>query len=141
MGTSRGIRNNNPGNIDYNSSNAWHGQLPYNPAVESRFAVFDTPQNGIRAMARLLLAYQDKYKLNTVEEIIFRWAPPNENATEAYVREVKKRISQVAGQSDRVNLHNPQVMAVMVTAIIHHENGGVPYSDDVIRAGVHMAMA
>ncbi|UVJ44848.1 structural protein [Pseudomonas sp. LS1212] len=140
MGIPRGIRNNNPGNIDYNSNNKWHGQLPYDPSVESRFAVFDTPQNGIRAMAKLLLVYQDKHGLNTVDGIISRWAPSNENATGAYIRAVKSQISQATGQSEKINLHNPQVLAIMVAAIIHHENGDMPYSSDVIYAGVNMAM-
>jgi len=40
----RGLRNNNPGNIDYNSRNDWQGQLPPDPVIEKRFARFDTPK-------------------------------------------------------------------------------------------------
>ncbi|EPC6969828.1 structural protein, partial [Providencia stuartii] len=29
----RGIRNNNPGNIDYNKANNWKGQLPHDPSI------------------------------------------------------------------------------------------------------------
>ncbi|WP_310740157.1 hypothetical protein [Arsenophonus apicola] len=35
----RGIRNNNPGNIDYNPVNKWQGQLPVDKSIESRFVV------------------------------------------------------------------------------------------------------
>lgn len=35
---SRGIRNNNPGNIDYNPVNNWKGQLPFDPVLEKHFA-------------------------------------------------------------------------------------------------------
>ncbi|GEM_PF-3663667 len=38
----RGVRNNNPGNIDYNPRNQWQGQLRPDPAIEKRFARFDT---------------------------------------------------------------------------------------------------
>lgn len=58
MSTPRGIRNNNPGNIDFNSRNNWQGQL----GVETggRFAIFDTPENGIRALGKLLINYRGK---------------------------------------------------------------------------------
>ncbi len=57
----RGIRNNNPGNIDYNQRNAWQGQLGLGLGVtKPRFARFDTPENGIRALGKLLLAYRGK---------------------------------------------------------------------------------
>ncbi len=57
----RGIRNNNPGNIDYNPRNDWQGQLGYEQGVtKPRFARFDSPENGIRALAKLLINYRGK---------------------------------------------------------------------------------
>ncbi|AZF64569.1 structural protein P5, putative [Pseudomonas sp. LBUM920] len=46
----RGVRNRNPGNIDYNPANQWQCQLKPDPQIEKRFARFDTPENGIRAL-------------------------------------------------------------------------------------------
>lgn len=41
--SARGIRNNNPGNIDFNPLNAWLGQIGLEVGVaKPRFARFDT---------------------------------------------------------------------------------------------------
>ena len=55
--TTRGIRNNNPGNIDYNPRNDWAGQIGLELKVGNstpRFARFDTAENGIRALGKLI---------------------------------------------------------------------------------------
>lgn len=85
----RGVRNNNPGNIDYNPANKWVGQLGIEQGKNPRFALFDTPENGIRALGKLLQTYRTKYGLKTVGGIISRWAPGVENDTAAYVRAVE----------------------------------------------------
>lgn len=85
----RGVRNRNPRNIDYNPANQWQSQLKLDPAIEKRFARFDLPENGIRALGKLLLTYQRKHGLKTVKAIINRWAPSVENDTDAYVRTVE----------------------------------------------------
>ena len=83
----RGIRNNNPGNIRYvlgitSTYARCTGQ------DEAGFCVFDTPEHGLEALARLLVRYQDKHGLKTIRGIINRWAPPVENETTAYVAAV-----------------------------------------------------
>lgn len=75
MTTARGLRNNNPGNIDHSPANRWQGQLAHDPTIEKRFARFDTPENGIRTLACTLLTYYRKHGLSTVAAIIGRWAP------------------------------------------------------------------
>lgn len=50
----RGIRNNNPGNLEYSKSNPWVGQN----GDDGRFAKFETPEHGIRALGRNLMSYQ-----------------------------------------------------------------------------------
>ncbi|HFX8036006.1 TPA: hypothetical protein ACIF5E_004931, partial [Escherichia coli] len=42
----RGIRNNNPGNLEYSKTNPWVGQT----GDDGRFAKFETPEHGIRAL-------------------------------------------------------------------------------------------
>lgn len=57
-----------------------------------RFARFDSLENGICALGKLLLAYRGKdgmpgvggLGIDTVREIISRWVPGSENDTEAY---------------------------------------------------------
>ncbi|MEX5547823.1 structural protein [Pseudomonas pergaminensis] len=135
----RGVRNRNPGNIDYNPANQWLGQLKPDPAVEKRFARFDTAENGIRALGKLLLTYQRKHGLKTVKAIISRWAPSAENDTDAYVRAVE--VSTGTRSGAEINLAQPDVLTDFVKAIIHHENAGYAYPDAVLAEGVRRALA
>lgn len=136
----RGVRNNNPGNIDYNKANAWQGQLGLEVGVpKPRFARFDTSENGIRALGKLLLTYQDKHKLRTVAAIINRWAPSVENDTAAYVRAVERLTKTKPG--DTIDLRSYGVMAGFVKAIIHHENAGYEYPETVLMEGVRRSLA
>lgn len=146
--TTRGVRNCNPGNIDYNPRNNWQGQLGLEIGVQKpRFARFDTPENGIRALGKLLLAYRGKDGMpgvggpgiDTVRETISRWAPGNENDTEAYIGAVAKALGVQPNQVIDVRL--PATLRGLVVAIIRHENGGVPYPDTVIDEGVRRALA
>jgi hypothetical protein len=143
MPTARGIRNNNPGNIDFNNANQWQGQLPFDPTVESRFARFDTAENGIRALGKLLLTYQIKHGLKTVESIISRWAPSAENDTGSYVASVQQSIKASTGKdaTGDLALSDPAVMAGMVKAIIKHENAGYEYPGTILATGVRLALA
>lgn len=136
--TPRGVRNRNPGNIDYVPANKWRGQLPHDPAIEKRFARFDTPENGIRALGRLLLTYQDKHGLKTVGTIIGRWAPSNENNTTAYVRAVEASTDTQPGAE--VDLHSVDTLAAFVAAIIRHENAGYAYPAAILAEGVRRAL-
>ena len=144
--TTRGVRNNNPGNIDYNPRNQWQGQLPHDPSIEKRFARFDTPENGIRALARLILVYRGKdgmpnvgrRGIDTVREIITRWAPGVENNTEAYIKAVSSSLAVKPESS--LDLHSPLILVALATCIIRHENGVVPYQTEVIEDGIARAL-
>ena len=144
----RGVRNNNPGNIDFNPRNAWQGQLGLEEGVgKPRFARFDEPENGIRALGKLLINYRGKdgmpgvggKGIDTVLETINRWAPSNENDTQAYASAVAKRIGVRA--TDPINITDPATLKGMVVSIIIHENGGNPYPTAIIDEGVRRALA
>ena len=147
MTIARGLRNNNPGNIDYNSRNDWQGQLPPDLAIEKRFARFNSPENGIRALAKLLINYRGKdgmpgvglQGIDTVRETINRWAPSVENNTEAYVKAVSVEAGVLPNES--IDIRDRRILLGVVTAIIKHENGGNPYSPSVIADGVRRALA
>ena len=130
----RGIRNNNPGNI-VKSSIRWEGQVD---GQESRFVSFATPQAGIAALGKNLLAYQSKHGLDTVEGIIGRWAPASENNTAAYVSRVAKEMG--VAPNTKLNLRDQATLQGLTAAIIRHENGGNPYGADVVAAGVSAAL-
>lgn len=134
----RGVRNRNPGNIDYSPANRWQGQLKPDPAIEKRFVRFDTPENGIRAMGKLLLTYQRKYGLRTVRGLIDRWAPNVENDTAAYIHAIE--VSSDTPSEAEIDLTKPCVMRGIVRAIIRHENAGYVYPDAVLAEGVRRAL-
>lgn len=125
-GKPRGIRNNNPGNIEYSAATKWQGLD--NPPVEpeGRFARFKDAVYGIRAIARLIITYGDKYDCDTVRKIISRWAPSHENNTSAYVRAICAAVGVTPDET--INVHEYAILRPMVEAIIKHENGQQPYS-------------
>ena len=147
MSAPRGIRNNNPGNIDYNPRNQWQGQLKPDPMIEARFARFDTPENGIRALGKLLINYRGKDGMpgvggpgiDTIVETINRWAPSIENNTGAYVQAVARAVGVAPDQV--INIRELRTLRAVVVEIIRHENGGNPYSAAVIDEGVRRALA
>ncbi|MCJ8600978.1 hypothetical protein MWH03_00085 [Klebsiella pneumoniae] len=141
----RGIRNNNPGNLD--SGSPWQGLTT---GSDPRFCTFLDPAFGIRALAVTLITYHDKRKANngtkidTITEIIERWAPPQENDTKAYIKFVSKMTG--IGADEALNLHDYNTLRPIVEAIIRHENGKGPfdtantwYSDDVLEEGLRRA--
>lgn len=132
----RGIRNNNPGNI-VQSGVAWRGKVA--APTDPRFEQFDTPQNGIRALAKLLLSYQDKHGLRTPRGIINRWAPPAENDSLAYAKAFGDALG--VGIDEVIDLHRATTLAAATMAIIQHENGKQPYPAAMIAAAVTEALA
>lgn len=130
----RGIRNNNPGNIR-KSKDAWKGLAPAADQTDPEFFRFLRPEDGIRALAVTLKTYQRNYAADTVEEIITRWAPPSENNTGAYIRSVSAKL----GKAPTTVLSYPADLAPLVAAIIAHENSGYQYPDDTLRAGIALA--
>ncbi|MGN7832645.1 hypothetical protein ACTJI2_13645 [Pseudoxanthomonas sp. 22568] len=139
---SRGIRNNNPGNIDRNPANKWQGRMPREKMTpkqreEPRFEVFASAAWGIRALCVTLITYFDKHGLNTVRKVISRWAPPGENNTSAYVNAVADAIG--VKPDDFINLHEYRRLRPLVVSIIQHENGQQPYSADTIDEGLRLA--
>lgn len=133
-GDARGIRNNNPGNLEYSKTNPWVGQT----GDDGRFAKFETPEHGIRALGRNLLSYQ-RQGIDTVSDIINRWAPPTDkNDTMSYIKAVCEQLGVSADEP--LDASNPDTLKALCAAIIHHENGSQPYSDQQLTAGVSAAL-
>lgn len=127
MNTPRGIRNNNPGNI--RPGNDWKGLVPKSQRTDKDFCQFIAPEYGIRAMIIILRNYQHRYGLNTITDIITRWAPANENDTRAYISSVANATDTAPDQPVRTN--DSRFMMKLLQAIIRHENGIQPYGFDV----------
>lgn len=133
----RGVRNHNPGNIRRVDGQVWKGQSA--SQTDPDFVQFDDPVYGIRALTVLLLNYYRWYGLNTVEQIINRWAPSVENDTTEYVRVVAMRMGVAPDKA--LDLYKRNTLRSLVTAIIWVETGGYEYSADVIEHGVSMAVS
>ena len=82
---SRGVRNNNPGNIRRGSAK-WFGL--YHLQTDSEFCQFEKMEYGVRALLVLLRTYYIKYNCNTIKKVISRFAPSSENNTNNYIKYV-----------------------------------------------------
>lgn len=112
----RGLRNNNPGNIEIGEK--WQGLS--NKQIDTRFCTFSEMTYGCRALLKVLQTYHNKHKLNTVRAIISRWAPNNENNTVAYINSVARAL----GVSPVESLKFTKTTYIMLgKAIAKHENG------------------
>jgi len=144
----RGIRNNNPGNIERDGTR-WQGMALRQ--TDARFIVFSEPCWGIRAIARILITYQDKRRaadgsrIDTVRKFISRWAPPAENNTDAYARTVAVALGVGVDDPD-LDVYDYDTMHGLVSAIIRFENGaaqskpdGCWYRDEEIEEGLRLA--
>ena len=117
-GYPRGIRNNNPGNIEMTRT-LWRGEMPHFQNTDGRFKQFYNYVYGVRAALLNVKAYLKKgYK--TPRQIINRWAPPGENNTENYIRFVTNYIG--IPENSPVP-YEKQIMQKLIEAIIIKENG------------------
>lgn len=129
----RGERNNNPGNL-VNTPETWQGEIV--DGDDTKFMQFTTAVLGIRALAKLLLNYQKKYGLSTIEGLIGRWAPPNENDTEQYIKDVCKECGVTRDQK----VYVADILLPLTTAIIRKECARVAYLPSVLKDGVNLAL-
>ena len=118
-----GTRNNNWGNLRYDPANHWKGQT----GQEKGYCTFDTVGHGLRAMRKVLTHYIDAgYK--TVEDIIYRYAPPEENDTENYIANVCEWSGMVR---DELVTRTVGLQA-LIKAMVRMETGNTPTDDQCI---------
>lgn len=129
----RGIRNNNPLNI--RKGNNWKGEVK--DQTDRSFEQFVSMEYGIRAGFKILRNYITGFnglatKINTIEGIIRRWAPPRENDTESYI----KKVVQLTGipRTQRIAFGQKSYMCAIVDAMIRVECGQ-PVDMKVIESG------
>ncbi|MDD8770619.1 hypothetical protein LAY05_02160 [Escherichia coli] len=116
-------RFNNPGNLrwaeGYSSENTRSG----------KFAVFPTLDEGVLAATKQLQMYGAK-GINTVGDIVRKWAPPKENNTAEYIRHVVKTTG--FNENQKLNLNDPQVIAKLISAISQKEGAGSRVSESTV---------
>jgi len=130
-GEALGERQNNPQNLT-----SW-GTRP----VRNGFAAFDTPDDGIQAAAKNILAYRDVDHVDTMGAIIDRIVPAKDprNNPEAY----KQFVTGKTGwdRKQKLNEDDPDVMFKLLKASFNKEQGHDPYSDDFLMANVKKGIA
>jgi len=83
----------NPGNL-----RMW-GNAP----TENGFAKFGSDEEGIKAMAAQLHLYQNRDHLNTINDIVSKYAPKSENDTAAYIADMVGKTGFKSDQSLDLN--------------------------------------
>lgn len=115
---SRGLKNNNPGNVRHDGTK-WQGEII--PSQDASFKQFSSMAYGYRCMIKLLQNYSKLHGCNTVHKMINRYAPPIENHTDNYIRVVCDRANI---QPDaEVAINNKDEMCRIVAAMSYVENG------------------
>lgn len=136
----RNYRNHNLGNLVFANQEGATLETP-NAKGEQRFARFNTPEEGIRALANQVSSYYNGtsraagyQKLQTVSSIISKWAPANENNTNQYIDNVSKYLG--VSPTDKIDVSNPEVMTHLVRAIATKEGGNPAVRDEFIKTAL-----
>lgn len=128
----RGVRNNNPGNINFGDWARAHGATGIEPGKDGRFATFANAQAGLDALGELLRSkgYIGGGR-DTVASILEKYAPRKDNNdTDMYIRMVAKRLGVDANA--HLDPRNMQQMNGLIDGIVRVENGMNPYSREMI---------
>lgn len=114
-----GIRLSNPGNIKKDKHSHWEGMTRLQD--DAKFVRFRDPYNGLRAIAKLLITYKKAYHCDSITEIINRYAPPSENNTFSYIRDVSARSGFFP--NELLDMGDTMTLVRILQAIVVHENG------------------
>lgn len=126
MKESRGLRNNNPGNIRI-SKDKWQGLKA--KQTDKSFFQFISIEYGYRALIRTLQNYRKLYGCQTIADFIKRWAPENENNTAGYITRVCKEMQVPSTCIPDIN--DKDMMCAFAAAISQVENDTPANMEDV----------
>lgn len=130
----RGLRNNNPGDIKLNPNNPWLGKIYNN--TDGVFEQFDSMARGIRALGKVLDSYARR-GLNTVASIVPEFSATDQ---EAYVANLCEWLNVAPDQF--IDVRDPQNRFKLVRAIILQEQGqaaALTISDSTVHEGLALA--
>ena len=113
----RGIRNNNPLNIRI--GNVWLGEVKEN--TDGEFEQFTSMIYGLRAAIVLLRRYICHYHLNSIAQIVSRWAPSSENNTRLYINFVSERLG--IANDVQIDFYDKVTICRLVEAMAYYECG------------------
>ena len=125
----RGIRNNNPGNLNF----AGQAGATKEGGENGRFAVFESMEAGVAALYRQIQLYFSR-GINTIEDVVKKYAPAGDgNNVESYIRQL---VSATGKQADeKLSGEDGETVFKLIRGIINHENGKGYVSDEQIAKG------
>lgn len=128
----RGIRNNNPGNLNFaNQSGATK-----EGGENGRFAVFESMEHGVAALYKQLQIYFKK-GVNTLSSIVKTYAPASDgNNVDAYVSALSKATGK--GANEAIDAGDTSTIARLMKGIVDHENGKGYISSSDIMGGIQL---
>lgn len=122
------IQNNNPGNIRYNPANNWVGQIGQD---YRGFCIFDSLVHGIRAMMKIILNDLNEGD-NTIEKLIYEYAPPSENNTELYISQVCSWSN--ISRDQILSWNNSSQICALISAMIRKETSEIVPGSIILQA-------
>jgi len=144
---------NNPGNVQRIAGDKWEGEIgaygpSHNPKTGKafvdggpRFAEFDTPENGFRAMA-LTIEKRIRTSEGTLADVIAMYAPDVENDTKGYINNFKKKYGWKANKD--LDFDNKDEILKLMKGILETENSDATekaYNSKQIEEGYDRAFA
>lgn len=125
---SRGLRNNNPGNL-IRTDNKWQGKIPFKESKDTKFEQFREIAWGIRAFYKDIINDINK-GANTVAKLVSEYAPSFENDTASYITQVA---SAMGISKDKVLTANKATLIQLAKAKFRVELGAM-YSAKITQA-------
>lgn len=119
-----GIASNNPGNLR-DTPDTWQGEIGRAKGPGGNFVIFDTPENGLRALGVVLLRNWAATN-GTLAALINRYSPPSENNTAQLIAYYSNTMNFPADQV--INLQDESTLAQLIGAVARIENGYDPFS-------------
>lgn len=128
----RGIRNNNPGNLNY----AGQAGATMEGGEGGRFAVFESMQHGVAALYKQLQLYF-KRGINTLSSIVKTYAPASDNNNvDAYISALTRATGK--GANEVLDSGDTATIARLMKGIVDHENGKGYISSSDIMGGIQL---
>jgi hypothetical protein len=138
----RGMKCLNPCNLKLSPSFQWEGEIRPTVDPEGVLCTFENILYGIRAATKLLLNYNKLYGINTIRQVITRFAPqdPNgdNNPTNAYIANVVSWVG--IGPDSTIDFTNDDLIEDLVGAIARQEQGYSFVGDGDLQEGVQEAL-
>lgn len=110
----------NPGNL-VKSRSDWVGETER----QGRYTAFRSAHYGLRALCIVILRYEQRHHVDTLEKFVHRFAPPSENNCRKYINFLSSELG--IGRRQKISLS--AVLPSLVRAVIKYEQGSMPYNN------------